>query len=195
MTSDSVGSVGLDSLSPDGMQELVGTLKATCVEVAAARQHLESLGTSAVQELRSEAARYFSNIQTTAEDKQAAIDLAVNSALGRLAELENRASTLAARVQDEIHHSMQARGRVESALETVSSTLRQVRADRETWEAQGRAEKAKQDATAEELRRALAEAGARVSALERENKHLSDAHGALDGRLTLLEKKKVFGIF
>jgi hypothetical protein len=192
MTSESDG---VDVLSPDGLQELVGALKATCVEVAAARLQLESHVKSAVEELRSAASRDLSKLQKTAEERQAGVHLVVSSALGRLAEIERRAAELAASVQGELGHSVQARSRVESALDTTSSTLLQVRADRETWEARGRAERAKQEAIVEELRRALADAASRVTALESENRRLSGVQEALDARLSVLEKKKVFGIF
>jgi hypothetical protein len=192
MTSESDG---VDVLSPDGLQELVGALKATCVEVAAARLQLESHVKSAVEELRSAASRDLSTLQKTAEERQAGVHLVVSSALGRLAEIERRAAELAASVQGELGHSVHARSRVESALDTTSSTLLQVRADRETWEARGRAERAKQEAIVEELRRALADAASRVTALENENMRLAGAQAALNGRLSVLEKKKLFGIF
>ncbi len=106
-----------------------------------------------------------------------------------------RAADLAERLKGELTESQNARGRADAGVEAISSAIRQVRADRELWEAQGRAAEARNDAAVQDLRRALADEQARVTALEAANKRLLESQQALEERLTTLEKKKVFGIF
>ena len=119
----------------------------------------------------------------------------VETATRKLADLQQRAADLAERLKGELTESQNARGRVDAGVEAISSAIRQVRADREMWEAQGRAAEARNEAAVQELRRALADDRARVAALEAANKRLLEAHATLEERLAVLEKKKVFGLF
>jgi DNA repair exonuclease SbcCD ATPase subunit len=195
MSSDSTNAFGVAPPSPEGLQELIDALKAACREVAAARQQMDADAKAHADQLRADAARSIASSQSAAEGHHRDLRIALEAATRRLADLEQRASDLAERLKGELAEVQSARGRVDAGVEAISSTIRQVRADRETWEAQGRAAEARNDAAVQELRRALADERARVTALEASNKRLSDAHATLEERLAVLEKKKVFGLF
>lgn len=195
MSSDSAGALGADLPSPEGLQELIDALKTACSEVAAARHQVEADCKGQVEQVRAEAGRSIASAQAAAEGHQRDLRGALETATRKLAELEQRAANLAERLMGELAESQNARGRVDAGVEAISSAIRQVRADRETWEAQGRAAEARNEAAVQELRRALADEKARVTALEAANKRLEEAHATLEERLAALEKKKVFGLF
>ena len=195
MSSDSAGAPGADLPSPEGLQELIDALKTACNEVAAARHQVEAECKGQVEDVRVEVGRALASAQAAAVAHQRDLRVAVETATRKLADLEQRAANLAERLKGELTESQNARGRVEAGIEAISSAIRQVRADRETWEAQGRAAEARNEAAVQELRRALADEKARVTALEAANKRLVEAHATLEERLAVLEKKKVFGLF
>ena len=195
MSRDSAGALGADPPSPEGLQELVDALKTACNEVAAARRQLEDDSKAQVEQLRIDAGRSIASTKATAEGHQRDLRIAVETATRKLADLDQRALVLAERLKGELAEVQTARGRVEAGVEEISSAIRLIRADRETWEAQGRAAKARNEAAVQELRRALADENARVTALKAANKRLVAAHATLEKRLAVLEKKKVFGLF
>ncbi len=195
MSSDSAGAQGADLPSPEGLRELISALKTACNEVAAARIQVEADCKSQVAKVRAEAARSVASAQAAAEGHQRDLRVAVETATRKLADLEQQAANLAERLKGELAESQNARGRVNAGVEAISSAIRQVRADRETWEAEGRAAEARSEAAVEELRRALADEKARVTTLEAANKRLLEAHATLEERLAALEKKKIFGLF
>ena len=195
MSSDSTGALGADPPSPEGLQELIEALKTACSEVVAARRQVEDDGKAQVERLRVDAERSSATARATSEGHQRDLRVTVETATHKLADLQQRAADVAERLKGELTESQNARGRVDAGVEAISSAIRQVRADREMWEAQGRAAEARNDAAVQELRRELADEQARVAALEAANKRLLESQEALEERLTTLEKKKVFGIF
>lgn len=195
MSSDTAGALGVDPPSPEGLQALVDALKTACGEVAAARLQMEDESKAQVEKLRIEATRSVASAKATAEAQQRDLHVTVEAATRRLADFELRAADLAERLKGELAEAQTARGRVDAGVEEIFSAVRLVRADRETWEAQGRAAEARNEAALQELRRALADEKARVTALEAANKRLLEAHATLEERLAVLEKKKVFGLF
>ena len=195
MSSDSAEALGADPPSPEGLQELIDALKTACREVAAARRQVEADSKAQVEQLRADAAHSIASTKATAEGHLRDLRVAVETATRKLADLEQRAAELAERLKRELTESQNARSRVDAGVDAISSAIRQVRTDRETWEAQGRAAEARNEAAVQELRRALADEKARVTALEAANKRLLEAHSTLEERLTALEKKKVFGLF
>ncbi len=195
MSSDSAGALGADPPSPEGLQELIDALKTACGDVVLARRQLEDDRKAQVEQLCVDAERSIAAARATAEGHQRELRVAVETATRKLADLQQRAADLAERLKGELTESQNARGRADAGVEAISSAIRQVRADRELWEAQGRAAEARNDAAVQDLRRALADEQARVTALEAANKRLLESQQALEERLTTLEKKKVFGIF
>ena len=195
MSSDSAGALRAVVPSPEGLQELIDALKIACGDVVLARRQLEDDRKAQVEQLRVDAERGIAAARATAEGHQRELRVTVETATRKLADLQQRAANLAERLQGELAESQNARGRVDAGVEAISSAIRQVRADREMWEAQGQAAEARNDAPVRELRRALADEQARVTALEAANKRLLEAHATLEERLAVLEKKKVLGIF
>jgi len=195
MSSESAEALGAVPPSPEGLQELIDALTAASREVTAARRQVEGDYKAQVELLRADAGRTMASVQSAAEGHQRDLRVAVETAMRKLADLEQRAAGLAERLNGELAESKSARHRVDAGVDAISLAIRQIRADRETWEVQGRATEARSEAAVQELRRALAHERARVAALETENKQLLEAHEALGERLTVLEKKKVFGLF
>ncbi len=195
MSSDSAEGVGAQPPSPEGLQELIDALKAACSEVATARDQLVSDAKTQAEQLRAEASRSIATAQAAAEGLQRDLRGAQGLTARRLTDFEQRAGDLTARLAGELSESQKARSRVEAGVEELSSALRQVRADRQTWEAQGRAAAAREGAALLELHQALLHEKARVTALEAANMRLLEAHATLEERLGMLERKKVFGLF
>lgn len=195
MSSDSAGALGAEPPSPKGLQELIDALKTACSEVVAARRQVEDDCKAQVEQFRVDAGRSIASAHAAAEGHQRDLRLAVETASARFDNLEERAGALAERLKGDLAESKNARSRVQVGLDAIASAMQQIRVDRETWDARGRAAEARHEAAVQQLRLALAAERARVTALEAANKRLLEAHSALEERLTKLEKKKVFGLF
>lgn len=195
MSSDSAGALRAVPPSPEGLQELIDALKTACSEVIAARRQVEDDCKAQVEQLRVDAERSNATARAATEGHQRDLRVTVETATRRLADLQQRAADLAEQLKGELTESQNARGRVDAGVEAISSAIRQVRADREMWEAQGRAAEARNDAAVQELRRALADDQARVTALEAANKQLLEALEKLREQVNVVEKRKIFGLF
>jgi chromosome segregation ATPase len=195
MSSDSAGALRAEPPSPEGLQELIDALKTACGDVVLARRQLEDDRKAQVEQLRVDAERSIAAARATAEGHQRELRVTVEAATRRLADLEQRAADLAEQLRGELSESQNARGRIDAGVEAISSAIRQVRADRSMWEAQGRAAEARNDAAVQELRRALADEQARVTALEAANKRLLEALEKLREQVHVFEKRKIFGLF
>ncbi len=195
MQSDPAEPQAVQPPSPEGLQELIDALRAASLGVSEAIRRVESKYKEHVDRLSAEAARGIEDARGSLDEYKRELNDAVSAATEKLTELETRSNTLASRLARDLASVEAAHARMEDGLGRISSTRRQVQAEREVWEAQARAAEARHEAAIQELRQALASEKTRIAALETANKRLVEANASLDERLAALEKKKLFGLF
>jgi chromosome segregation ATPase len=181
--------------TPASLQQLVDALTAASNDVRDARRALAEDFARHVERMTALASDARTAADAAADSYKNEIERSVTTALSKLAAQEERGTTLTAKVATELRSLELARTRLDAGLDSVATVTRQLRAERETWEAQARATQARHEAAEQELRVALATERSRISKLEAENRRLAEQQGALEERIAALEKKKLFGLF
>lgn len=195
MSSDSAEAKVAQPPSPEVIQELIDALKEASLDVSEAKRRVEAEYAGHVERLAVDTQQGVAAARASIEAYKSDLDRAVEAATRKLEALEVRSAMLAAKLSRDLTDSESGRTRLEAALETITSTIRQVRADRDTWEAQTRAAEARNEAALQDLRMSLADEKLRNAALEAANRRQAEVNAAMEERLTALEKKKVFGLF